>query len=500
MKKAKHNLIKQVEERKMIKLVDANRVSDAEQEIDKLFSEEGFIIFALKDDSWHQWSYKKEEINNTFIQNLLGMNKDTYVAMNTFKSPKRLISNLYGLNAIWSDLDYYNTKYKGKSYEEMIEILSHNKLIKKAPPSFYMYSGNGMYAIWLLESAYAKACLPIWRRLMSEVHKELECFGADPKSAEPAHVLRLAGSINSKTSDKAKIAKDSYTFNPKKYSIKNLSELLLPKLEYTKEEWKKLKNKKKKTKKEKESCKVKSLFNIHSLNYARMQDVQTLIELRDGNCRGTREAMLFLYRYWSNCFHKDDEAALHEIIELNNLFYEPLTQNEVINSTKNAAEAAELWENKLKEYWGLEKKPTVKKFFYEDKSGAYIYSNKKLIQELKISQEEMQHLRTIFNYEEKLRRKNEKRRLSRLNENGLNPRAQAKVDKILLIGELVDKGFKNKDIVNELNLTKGTVSKYSKEYLDNKEYYLSLKLNNTGNDESIEFTRVTDNELKLLVI
>ena len=55
-------------------------------------------------------------------------------------------------------------------------------------------------------------------------------------------------------------------------------------------------------------------------------------------------------------------------------------------------------------------------------------------------------------------------------------------------------------MVDKLSLTKGTVSKYSKEYFNNKEYYLSFKNNNSETDEVIEFARITDNELKLLVV
>lgn len=500
MKKNKHNLIKRAEEREVFKLINSTRVNDAEQEIDNLFNEQGFIIFALKDDEWYQWSYKKEDINNIFIQNLLGLNKDTYISMNTFKSPKRLISNLFGLNAIWSDLDYYNTKYKGKTYDEMIEILSHNKLINKIPPSFYIYSGNGMYPIWLLEPAHAKACLPIWRRIMSEINKELEIYGADPKSAEPAHVLRLAGSNNTKTGLKSKIVKESYLFEPKKYTIKELSEAILPPLEFSKEEWKVLKDKKKKTKKEKASCKVKSLFNIHSLNYARMQDLQAIVELRSGQVKGLREQILFLYRYWGNCFWKDNKKALEECLEFNKMFIEPLAEKEVIEATKRAEVAAEIWETKLNEYWNLEKKPSIGIYFRN--TGCYIYSNKTLIELLKITQEEMQHLNTIFNTKEKNRRNKDYRnawnKAKRRNDSGLNSREQAKFDKITAIIELLNSGYKQSEIAKKLTIGKGTVSKYIKEYENNKELYNKLK--QAEIEDVTVLNRVTDNELKLMIV
>lgn len=499
-KKSKHNLIKRCEERNLIKLVNATLVNEAEDEINVLHNECGFMVFASKDEHWHQWSYKKENINNVFIQNLLGINKDTYISMNSFKSPRRLISNLFGLNALWSDLDYYKTEYKDKSYEEMIEILSRNELIKKAPPSFYLYSGNGMYVIWLLESANAKACLPIWNKLMSVIHNEMKPYGADAAACDPARVLRLAGTRNLKTNNVAKIVKDSYIFSPKRYSIKSISELILPKLKFSKEELVILKNKKKKNKKEKEACKVQSLFNIYTLNYARMQDLQKIVELRDGNCEGFREQILFLYRYWGNCFWKDSEKALEETLEFNKMFSTPLDQKEVIKATKRAEIASAIWDKKLEDYWKLEKKPSVSSYFKN--TGCYIYSNEKLIKLLQITQEEMASpLITIINTKEKNRRnkdyRNEWNKAQRRNENGLQSREQAKMDKIYAILDLLEKGYKQKDIALELGYGKSTVSEYVKEIKVNN----IVKPNNINNSVvDIEFTRVTDNELKLLVI
>lgn len=499
MPKNKHNLIKRCEERKLIKLVDANRVSDTEMEIDALHNECGFLVFALKDDVWHQWSYRKEDINNVFIQNLLGINTDTYISMNSFKSPRRLISNLFGLNALWTDLDYYKTEYKDKSFDEMIEILSQNELIKKAPPSFYLYSGNGMYAIWLLESAHAKACLPIWDKLMSVIHDAMKPYGADAGACDPARVLRLAGSRNLKTNNIAKIVKEDYKFNPTRYSIKSISELILPKFEFSKTEWNAIKKKSRKTKKEKEACKIQSLFNIYTLNYARMQDLQGIVELREGNCIGYREKILFLYRYWGNCFWKDSKKALEETLEFNKMFSVPLDQKEVIEATKRAEIAAAIWDEKLEAYWKLDKKPNVISYFKN--TGCYVYSNKKLIELLQITQDEMVNLITIINTKEKNRRnkgyRKEYKRKEHRNENGLTSREQSKMDKIYAILDLLEKGYKQKDIVLELGYAKSTVSEYVKEI---KTKNITKSKNVDNNITGIEFTRVTDSELKLLVI
>lgn len=505
----KHNLIKRCDERKVVHLVQAIRAEDAEIEL-KLLHNNGFVVLAVaepvgKSDKciWHQWAYTKEEIDNLLIQNILGTEYSTYISMNSFKSPRRLISNLYSLNAFWSDIDYYKKDaYKDKSYLEMIEIISRCDLMQKIPPSLWIYSGNGIYPIWLLEDAYAKACLPIWNLIMETIHKELECYGADPSSVEPSRVLRLAGSNNPKTENKAKIVKDIFSFkSPKRYTINEISAIILPDLEHTKEEWQKIKIKKRKSKKEKKACKVKSLYNIHTLNYARMEDIQKLIELRNGDCKGTRELMVFLYRYWGNCYFKDKETALKEALNLNAMFKEPLSEDEVINATKSAEDAALIWEEKFESYLKLEKKPKISSYFKN--TGCYVYNNKKLIELLQITQEEMESpLRTIINTKEKNRRnkdyRKEYKRLEHRNSNGLTYREQAKMDKIYLIIELSEKGLNQSKIAENLGVTRQAVSKLMKEI---KEKNISIENNtNADNKPLVELERITDNELKLMII
>ena len=249
--KHNHNLLVRAEERNLIKLVNATRVNDAEQEIELIHSN-GFLILAVGEPTdtkrykWSQWAYKKGEFDNAFLQNVLGYEFNTYLSMNSFKTPLNTISNLYSLNALWSDIDFYNVEeYKDKTYLEMIKIVSENKLIKKIPPSFFVFSGRGFYPIWLIKDAHAASCLPLWNKLMQTIHEELKQYGADSSGTEASHVLRLAGSNNTKSNCKSRIVKEEIIFNPKRYTLKELSALILKELPYSKEDWVRIKKKKK---------------------------------------------------------------------------------------------------------------------------------------------------------------------------------------------------------------------------------------------------------------
>lgn len=516
--KNKHNVVGAALIGNTTTIVDPERVYPAMQEIELLHgATNGNIIFGAKTPKWQQWSLPVDKITYLRLQNLIGLNLDTYISMNTFKTHRRLISNLFSLNSMWVDFDFYKIpKYKYKSCEEMVEIISQDQAIKDCPPSFWMYSGQGIYAIWLLENAHAGKCLPIWRTIMDKLHEQLEQYGADPKANEPARVLRLAGSKHSETGNVAKIYADVFEdFNPRRYSISELAKLLLPELEYTREEWLEIKKKKRLEKKQKENkrkqeSKVVNIFTIHTLNYARIQDLQKLIELREGNCTGNREFILFLYRYWGNCFWNDNNKALQEILELNKMFTAPLNEEEVINATVSAEEAAEKWREVFNKYFALDedKRPSVRSYFKS--TGAYCYSNKTLIKELNITQEEMQSLITIINAEEKARRKkvsnNEfnkaKRKAKRRNENGLTSREQARLDKIYAILAYKEEGLTRKEMADKLECSVDTIKHYLK--LIKKENIVKPKEEDDDVVTVVEFNdyinlrTVTQTELSLI--
>lgn len=498
----KENLIELTCSKKTISVINSKRVNDAKFEIEKVHeTEKSFIVFAVKRPKWQQYSFKKDEIGHNSLMNLLSLNLDTYMSMNSFRTPRRILSNLYALNCLWSDLDYYKEKkYANLSAEQMIKILEKDPFIKKFKPSFYVASGGGLYPIWLLENAYAEACLAIWNKLMKVINENLKKYGADSKSTDATRVLRLAGSHNVRAKSKSFLIKESLNYEVKRYTIPEVSELLLPKFDYTKKEWEEIKIKKRKNKKEKAVCEVKSLFNIHTLNYKRMLSLQALVELR-GYEPKCKEHILFLYRYWGNCFWSDKERALEETLEFNKMFLEPCSVDDVKKLTETAERAAAIWEEKINEYWSLEDKPPVKKFF--KKTGAYMYSNKRLIELLEITEEEMKDPRVfIINTKEKNRRNasnrkqwqkendTEYRKKVRRNESGLTARQQAKEDKINAIIKYKEEGLNQSEIAEKLGVSRQAISKLVKE------------INNNSNENNIEtiseLDRITDTELNLL--
>ncbi|MDU3338204.1 DNA-binding response regulator [Paraclostridium bifermentans] len=380
----------------------------------------GYITVASKNPNYSQWHYKKDELLDKTEEIVNGIND--YISQNTFYKPQRRIENIKELRAVYIDIDCYNSKYTKDAVQYFLE---HDLYGYKIPrPNYLIDSGRGLYYIVLIKPVPSMA-LPLWYAVQRYLFNTLKEFGADANALDPTRVLRIVGTMNSKSGTSVKVL-DEYDYE---YSLREIQSEYLPEINPNK---KKSKGRPKK---------MINLFTEYSLYYARLMDISKICELRNYDVEGHREVILFLYRYYSACFTEDAEEALRRALELNSMFTKPLPNNEVIRDTKSATKA---YENKL-----------------------YKYTNTKLIQILDITLDEQQYLRTIISGKEKYRRsaeeQKEKKKAKRRKENGLTKREQNRIDNINLVKELYDKGHKQVQIVKELGLSKGRVSQIIKE-------------------------------------
>ena len=58
--------------------------------------------------------------------------------------------------------------------------------------------------IWLLNSVPSKA-LPLWKAIEEYLYSVLKPFGADRQALDPTRILRVPGSINSKSKTTVKV-------------------------------------------------------------------------------------------------------------------------------------------------------------------------------------------------------------------------------------------------------------------------------------------------------
>ncbi|WP_195245580.1 DNA-binding response regulator [Clostridium celatum] len=389
--------------------------------IDKVHgNSKGWITRSCIDkNGYSQWHYKYAELKET---NLTGEN--IYITLNTFFKPYRRLECIKELNALFIDLDYYKTEF---TKEQIIMNLEENYFNKIIPATNYILdSGRGLGLIWLINKVPSKA-IPLWKAIEEYLYKQLKEFGADRQALDATRILRVPGSINSKSKTVVSII-DEYDYI---YDLREIQKEYLPEL-------------KPKEKKKGRPKKINYIYRERSLYYARIQDITKLCELREYDLRGQREIILFLYRYYLCSFTEDVQKALEDVLELNGMFIYPLKENEVIRATRSAEKC------------------------YLDKNKEYKYKNDTLIELLEITEYEETQMSTIISNREYKRRNNE------YNKNKYK-------EKIIAEGKLLKK--------EEVKLRREKIKDLLAEGLSQKEIYSLLKISKRTCINDVKFLK-----------
>ena len=364
----------------------------------------------IDENGYSQWHYKYLELKET---DLTGEN--IYITLNTFYKPCRRLECIKELNFVYIDLDYYKTKY---TKEQVIMNLESNYFNKIIPATNYIIdSGRGLALLWNINKVPSQA-LPLWKAIQEYLYHQLKEFGADRQALDATRVLRVPGSINSKSKTVVSII-DEYDYI---YDLREIQKEYLPEL-------------KPKEKKKGRPKKVNYVYRERSLYFARIQDITKLCELREYDLRGHREIILFLYRYYLCSFTEDVQKALEDVLELNSMFIYPLKEKEVIRATRSAEKC------------------------YLDNNKEYRYKNDTLIELLEITEDEEIQMSTIISKTEYKRRNNEynkKKYKEKLKVEGkLSKKEEVKV-RIEKIKDLLAEGLSQKEIYNLLKISKRT--------------------------------------------
>lgn len=386
-----------------------------------LLHDEGYGFFSIekKRSTWQQYFFENTKEIYIKIQE-----HDVYVSQNTFNQESRRLIHLKELKAIYIDIDCYKVNMK----KEAVKYYLEKDLYGIIPiPNMLIDSGRGLYYIIYLENTMVDQ-LAKWKVVEEFLYNELKKYGADHKSLDATRVLRIVGSTNSKVNSIVKVI-DTYEYQ---YTLDEIIEHFIPEIQEDIET-----QNPKRVKKLGRKKKIVSLYNLASLYYSRYRDILKLVEIRKHNMTGYRETTLFLIRYFLSVYYTDDGQALEEIIEINNMFTEPLELKEVIEATSSATVGAN--ENKYK------------------------YSNDKLIKLLDITPLEQEQMSTIISTKEKYRRNNLKRKEKRRNENGLTKREEEKNKKLEQIKELDSKKYTLNEMVKIMGMSKAQIKRYLKE-------------------------------------
>lgn len=399
-------------------LVKVDDIDESIEYIDTIHGEsKGWITKAeiSKQREFSQWHYHVEDLIKQDFDK-----EDVYISMSTFYKPMRRIETIKEIGNLFLDLDTYNTKF---TKTQILMNLEENYFNRVIPiPNLIIDSGRGLTLVWSIEKVPYMA-LPLWKSIQEYLYSQLKEFGADRKALDATRVLRVAGSINSKSGTRVTIL-EKYEY---KYTLREIQREFLPDLDENK------------SKKKGRPKKVVYVHRERSLYQGRILDLVKLCELRNYDVKGQREIILFLYRYYLCYFYEDEQKALEDVLELNKEFIQPLSEKEVIRATGSAEKV------------------------FKAKDKQYKYKNETLIEILEISEYEQTHMKVIIGKEEYKRRDREYQKNKYLEKLNLEGKMTKKEELKILrekIKALREEGLKNKDISSQLNIPLKTLKRH----------------------------------------
>ena len=398
--------------RNAVKKVD--NIEESIEYIDTLHGEsKGWITKAeiIKQREFSQWHYYVEDLLKQDFDK-----EDVYISMSTFYKPMRRIENIKELTCNFIDLDTYNTKF---TKTQILMNLEENYFNRSIPiPSLIIDSGRGLTLGWTIEQVPYMA-LPLWKAIQEYLYNQLKEFGADRKALDATRVLRVPGSINSKSGTRVKIL-EKYDYV---YTLREIQREFLPDLDENR------------PKKKGRPKKIVYVHRERSLYQGRILDLVKLCELRNYDVKGQREIILFLYRYYLCYFYEDEQKALEDVLELNKEFIQPLSEKEVIRATGSAEK------------------------LFKAKNKQYKYKNETLIDILSMSEYEQTHMKIIIGKEEYKRRDREyqkNRYLEQLQAQGKLTEKEKISQRRQKIKDLLAEGLSQKEIYTSLKISKRT--------------------------------------------
>lgn len=226
------------------------------------------------------------------VLKLVDYSRDTWISQAEFAVPNRRVVNLARVGLLFVDLDTYNSPIlQRRSIHEQVATVHHWCADRGIPyPSLVVFSGRGLQLKWFLEHALPRAALPRWNACQKALVEALEPLGADRQARDASRVLRLVESVHSKAGQRVEVVDVQGTADePARYDFEYLAEILLP---FTRHELQALRVQREAQKAARQTRlrlvgdnpradKFKG-YNGRALAWARLEDLRTLGQLRDG--------------------------------------------------------------------------------------------------------------------------------------------------------------------------------------------------------------------------
>ena len=394
------------------------------------------------------------------VLGLIDPNRDTWLSQAEFFQPNRRIVNLARIGLLFADLDTYRTDWAlGRSPEQLADSVLYFCHQEGIPtPSLLVFSGRGIQAKWLLESAVPRPALPRWNACQRYLVDRLKEAGADVGAKDASRVLRLIDTVNTKSGEVCRVVhvESGADGQPVRYNFEYLAEVLLPVARWDIEKQKQQRDEREKRKQLKligggKSDNLRG-FSGRQLAWHRLEDLRTLMTLRGGVAEGDRMRHL----HWQLNFLLLSGATNSRL-----MYQEAATLARAIDGAwgHNSKELMTLY-SKAKQFEAGEK------VSFGDKEYPALYTprNDTLINLFEITDDEQRELRTIISKgmaaERHRDRDTERRRAAGAVDRETYLKAAS--DKQAQAQELRAQGLSVRAIAAQMNVSVGSVSGYLK--------------------------------------
>jgi hypothetical protein len=156
------------------------------------------IVFTPKNEKrrWHELVGDDLDRLADEINHWRG-HEDVYVSVNNFFGWRR-ISLGTNLNAFFVDIDYHDASQPAfdSAFMRARALYMIEDELKWPTPNLVIESGRGIHIYWLFDKPVPFKALPRWQHAQRNI---VAALGGDRMAADATRVLRLAGTINSKS-------------------------------------------------------------------------------------------------------------------------------------------------------------------------------------------------------------------------------------------------------------------------------------------------------------
>ena len=327
---------------------------------------------------------------------LVDEQENQYMTFNAVKPfSNRCVENVTHLNGHFVDLDFYNYNL---SFNDVVtsssSICSEINLPK---PTKVIHSGRGCYLLWLfdkpvyvgskLEASDKSKRMAAWQHTQNMLIDSFESLGADKACRDASRILRITGSVNSKSDTRVTMYDCGEAVSIKAFQSKVKNTPVKPETYQAKS----AKTGKRKAKGE--------YGKLATLMWARMNDLRAIAAMRGGKLDDHRSMAIFYYAMSASMVTGTTESLLRSVSE----FMEQCIKCDgKYDHTKPEA----LLKTVITRHLKKESARAEKGDFYGIQ---YKATNATIIKTLGITQEELGKLSTVIDKEEKYRRRNKKR-------------------------------------------------------------------------------------------